>query len=180
MNMLKLIKTADLVSLLNALFGFLGILLILNNKIYIAIFTMLISLFLDTLDGKISRVMKNESEFGKNVDSLSDIISFGAVSACLCYKIIGGWTGFSIGGLLLLCGVLRLARYNILSIKDEYIGLPITTLNIIFPALYFLKILNPVVIIFVSVICSILMVSNIRIKKIRSEMIIKRLRTALL
>ena len=70
---------------------------------------------LDALDGRIARMLKGESRFGAELDSLSDVIAFGATPALIIYSWVlqdmpsFGWT---ISVFFVLCAALRLARFN--------------------------------------------------------------------
>lgn len=89
--------------------------------------------FFDTFDGRVARITKTQSEFGVQLDSLADVISFGIAPALLVYK----WAllplealGFVGAFFYAACGAIRLARFNLIAAKnkgtDEYFtGLPI-------------------------------------------------------
>jgi CDP-diacylglycerol--serine O-phosphatidyltransferase len=88
---------------------------------------------MDMLDGRVARLVHGESSFGVEIDSLSDWMSFGIAPAYLIYKFVlkdyGLW-GYPVAFLYVLCGALRLARFNIKShfggsSKDFFQGLPI-------------------------------------------------------
>lgn len=89
-----------------------------------------ISFFFDTLDGKLARFIKHESNFGLSYDSISDVVSFGVAPAVLIYV----WTLMDKGKLGLMavivyvvCAALRLARFNVQSGTVErfnFTGLP--------------------------------------------------------
>ena len=70
----------------------------------------------DGLDGRIARLTNTTSKFGAEYDSLSDVIAFGVAPSLLAYSwamsIYGKW-GWIVAFLFVLCGALRLARYNI-------------------------------------------------------------------
>ena len=91
----------------------------------------LVSAVLDGLDGKVARLTNSTSKFGVEYDSLADVVAFGAAPAFLVYK--WGLTGFGRLGwvaacLYMVCGALRLARFNVQSgTKDPryFVGLPI-------------------------------------------------------
>jgi CDP-diacylglycerol--serine O-phosphatidyltransferase len=85
----------------------------------------------DSLDGFMARLTKSTSQFGVEIDSLSDVVSFGAAPAFLVYKLglgeLGG-IGILISSLLMIFGGLRLARFNVQLVgfdKDYFTGLPI-------------------------------------------------------
>ena len=99
-----------------------------------AIHLILLAFAFDFFDGRVARVTKKESPFGREFDSLADIVSFGVAPAFLVYAIIledfphSGWI---VAAAYLVCGGIRLARFNVLSTlgtstsKHEFIGLPI-------------------------------------------------------
>ena len=77
----------------------------------------------DALDGRIARLIGKESPFGLQFDSLADIISFGAAPAFLMQRVIlhdFETLGLVVASVYLLCGALRLARYNCLSVMPDY------------------------------------------------------------
>lgn len=88
----------------------------------------------DLLDGRLARLGGTESPFGREFDSLADVVSFGMAPALLVYQIVLRdfyRTGWLIAFVFLLCGVLRLARFNCYAASktekqsDEFIGFPI-------------------------------------------------------
>jgi CDP-diacylglycerol--serine O-phosphatidyltransferase len=91
-----------------------------------------IAIVLDLLDGRIARMTGTASEFGGELDSLADVISFGVAPAVLLYRWAFELTvpraGWLIAFLYLTCGTLRLARFNVQrhSVDSRYfVGLPI-------------------------------------------------------
>jgi len=85
----------------------------------------------DALDGLMARLTKSSSQFGVEIDSLSDVVSFGAAPAFLVYKIqlyqMNEW-GLIISSLLMIMGGIRLARFNVQLVgfdKNYFVGLPI-------------------------------------------------------
>ena len=99
-----------------------------------AIYLILVAFVCDFLDGRLARLAKKESQFGREFDSLADIVSFGAAPAFLVYRIVlqdfhrASWV---IAAVYLVCGGIRLARFNVLSqiggkkSSKEFIGFPI-------------------------------------------------------
>ena len=104
------------------------------QKFHIAIWLILLSCVFDALDGRLARLGGNESPFGREFDSLADIVSFGVAPALMVYRIVlhefprAGWI---IASLYLVCGALRLARFNCLAAANsaaankEFKGFPI-------------------------------------------------------
>ncbi len=104
------------------------------EKIKNALWLILGAFVFDALDGRIARLVGKESPFGLQFDSLADIISFGAAPAFLVQRVIlhdFERLGLVVASVYLLCGALRLARYNCLSVMPgsansrEFLGFPI-------------------------------------------------------
>jgi CDP-diacylglycerol--serine O-phosphatidyltransferase len=99
-----------------------------------AIKLILLAFAFDFMDGRLARLTKKLSPFGREFDSLADIVSFGVAPAFLVHRIVlyqferSGWI---IAAIYLLCGGIRLARFNVLSARPsathgrEFIGFPI-------------------------------------------------------
>ncbi len=114
---------------------------------------LLLSGICDAFDGIVARSKKNRSDdekaFGIQIDSLCDCVSFGVFPAILCYFLgMNGAAGVAILVLYCLCGVIRLAFFNVIEAKRQqteggcnktYRGLPITSSAIILPAVYVLR-----------------------------------------
>lgn len=100
-----------------------------------------VALLADGLDGRIARLVRSDGEFGRELDSLADIISFGAAPAVLAYTAglshLGTW-GLVIAAVFPICGALRLARFNLLGGTPGYFtGLPITAAGTLLAGLIF-------------------------------------------
>ncbi len=108
------------------------------EKIKNALWLILGAFVFDGLDGRIARLVGKESPFGLQFDSLADIISFGAAPAFLMqrvilhdFNVVSERLGLVVASVYLLCGALRLARYNCLSVMPdsgnsrEFLGFPI-------------------------------------------------------
>ena len=103
-----------------------------------AIWFILGACIFDLLDGRLARLGGHESAFGREFDSLADIVSFGVAPALMVYRIVLGEfsrAGWIIASIYLVCGALRLARYNCVSASEEgaandsqksFTGFPIT------------------------------------------------------
>jgi CDP-diacylglycerol--serine O-phosphatidyltransferase len=103
------------------------------DRYYQAALSILFAIFFDAFDGRVARLTKTQSEFGMQLDSLADVISFGVAPALLLYKWalqpLGFW-GLLLAFLFTACGALRLARFNVLTNRHKgaaafFIGLPI-------------------------------------------------------
>lgn len=139
----------------------------------------LISALLDFLDGKFARLLKSTSELGKQLDSFADIISFGLAPMMIMLSFLDTALSkqfvmiYLFAVFYMVCGVIRLARYNISQYKNYFIGLPITSAGVTL-AIFFIiaentsfaqsKIFTPISLILVSLL-SILMVSNFKVNR---------------
>ena len=90
---------------------------------------LVMAVFFDYMDGKVARSLGGSSAFGEELDSLADALSFGAAPAFLIYAkyigIEGGMPGALGTSFFALCGVLRLARFNVTHVAGSFQGLPI-------------------------------------------------------
>lgn len=121
----------NLFTAINMFSGFLSILSTSDGNYNYAAWLIFIAAIFDALDGLVARLTNSSSELGVELDSLSDIISFGAAPAFLLYKTyfysFNTW-GIIISSLPLIAGGFRLARYNIQVVgfeKSFFLGLPI-------------------------------------------------------
>ncbi|MES3630528.1 MAG: CDP-diacylglycerol--serine O-phosphatidyltransferase [Longimonas sp.] len=118
-------------TLLNLFCGFLALTQVWEGNFVIACWLIVMAGFLDLLDGMMARLANAVSPFGVELDSLSDVVSFGVAPAFLVYVYSlheFGPLGFIVAALPALCGAVRLARYNMNfdgEKKDYFEGLPI-------------------------------------------------------
>ncbi len=134
---IKLFTLANILTLINAFCGCCAVLLIFNGYASEAFYFTIISLVADFLDGFAARKFGGGgSDIGKQLDSLADAISFGLVPAALFYSLLANFTLQlnsepillllypSIAFIIVLFGILRLAKFNIDTRQgDEFIGL---------------------------------------------------------
>jgi CDP-diacylglycerol---serine O-phosphatidyltransferase len=122
----------NLLTLLNLFFGFLSVMYSAQGDYRNAAILILIGMMLDSMDGRIARMLQVESELGKELDSLADIVTFGVAPAMMAYYSYFsqfGLIGMGMAGLFPLFGAYRLARFNINAIKSSlkyFTGVPIT------------------------------------------------------
>ncbi len=117
----------------NLFCGFLSIFYATQGRLVSAAWLIVIAGFLDAFDGKIARLINVPSQFGMHFDSLADICSFGVAPAVLMFQyyqdlMLVLWLPFAACFLFLLCGTLRLARFNTQHKgpeKEDFSGLPI-------------------------------------------------------
>ncbi len=114
----------------NILCGYVAILQIFDGRHYevnmhyhYAILFILLACLFDALDGRVARMGGTESPFGRELDSLADIVSFGVAPALLVHDIVlkeidMQGLGWMISCIYLVCGAMRLARFNCLAAAD--------------------------------------------------------------
>jgi len=153
--------------------GFIAIMYSIKGDFYRACMFIMLGAIFDSVDGRVARMTGTSSAFGEQFDSMSDLISFGMAPAIIFYNrflIDSGRLGMVISFLFLLCGALRLARFNanISKVKSNYFqGLPIPgaaiavlsyiLVSLEYPALF----VNKYVAIPYIVFYALLMVSNV-------------------
>ena len=173
-KMQSFIGLSDLVSLMNMSCGFLSILMSINHNFYYAAIFMILSLLFDSIDGWVARKTNrlDEYEFGKNIDSLSDIVSFGVSPAVFLYSFSLVNAPYLevptvlVSLFIIICGILRLTRYNVISNNVEgFIGFPIPGIAIIIASFYISGLFNIYIALILAIIVSIAMICNIPYEK---------------
>lgn len=116
---------------LNMACGFTAIMLAMKGNFFKASHFLLLGAVFDSVDGRVARLTGTQSSFGEQFDSLSDLLSFGVAPALLfylCFLTETGRLGMIVTFLFILCGAMRLARFNanIAKISADYFqGIPI-------------------------------------------------------
>lgn len=175
-DMKSFIALSDIISLLNMASGFLSIICAINHQFTIAAILMIIAIMFDSSDGWVARKINRQDElgFGKNIDSLSDIVSFGVAPAIFLYSCINTTPGIFqiivilVSLLIVSCGILRLTRYNVIAGKidtTDFIGFPIPGISLIMASLYLSGLFHPYVALILATVVSLIMISNIRYPK---------------
>jgi len=112
----------NLLTLIGVCLGISSIKFALDQNYSLAVIVLIFAAILDTLDGRIARLIKGTSEFGKELDSLTDFVSFGIAPAFILYfwelKNYGK-IGWAITLIFSVCCVLRLARFNLTKISEN-------------------------------------------------------------
>ncbi|MCC5913435.1 MAG: CDP-diacylglycerol--serine O-phosphatidyltransferase [Balneolaceae bacterium] len=129
-------------TLMNLFCGFLSILMVAEGNLMLGAWLIVLAGLFDTLDGFMARLANATSDFGVELDSISDVVSFGVAPGFLLYTV--AFSELAIIGVLLaalppLCGAIRLARYNIESKLGDtpyFNGLPITGQALMISAIY--------------------------------------------
>lgn len=126
----KMFLIPSLITVLGNFCGFLAIISAATGHFEYAVKAIAVAFILDGLDGRVARRLNATSEFGREFDSLSDVVAFGVAPAVLVYM----WAfqnmvdefGMVVAFALVACGATRLARFNIdTAHRRHFVGLPI-------------------------------------------------------
>ncbi len=166
----------------NLFCGVFAVIAVFNAEFSKAAVAILFASIFDTLDGKLARLTRTTSKFGVEYDSLADLVSFGVAPGLLAYSwALGpyGRLGWVAVFLYIVCGALRLARYNV-QISDvesrDFVGLPIpaaasfiaTLVMLDSYILHFGREILPSLILAITYVLAFLMVSTIRYRSLKS------------
>ena len=162
-------------TLCSMFFGFYSILASLKGNYVHAAWAIMFATIFDGLDGWVARLTHTTTKFGIELDSLSDLVAFGVAPAVMLYKwglFLFGRIGWAAAFLFMVCGALRLARYNIQMGSTEskaFTGMPIpgaaavvATLVIFYHEMWELTPDKNYFILLLTVFLSVLMVSTLR------------------
>jgi CDP-diacylglycerol--serine O-phosphatidyltransferase len=171
-SMLNLISHADVITLMNAVFGFLALLFVLNGELHLAAIFIFLGLLADGLDGYVARYL-GTGRIGEYFESLADMLSLSVAPLLLLYAtykdvlITGGLQVPLVGVILLLslvCTLIRLSSFSALKDPHFFLGLP-TSVSALFLVVF--SILKPdlVVVMPVIVMLALVMISPVRFPK---------------
>ena len=160
--------------------GFYSIIASINGDFTLAAISIMVAMLWDALDGRVARLTNTQSDFGAQYDSLADLVSFGVAPALLVYE----WSlsdlgriGWLAAFIFLACAALRLARFNTqvgISDKRYFQGLPSPAAAGFIASMIWLKFwkfeyfdfgivsLSYYVGVGITIVCALLMVSNVR------------------
>ena len=160
--------------------GFYSIIASINGDFTLAAISIIVAMLWDALDGRVARLTNTQSDFGAQYDSLADLVSFGVAPALLVYE----WSlsdlgriGWLAAFIFLACAALRLARFNTqvgISDKRYFQGLPSPAAAGVIASMIWLKFwkfeyfdfgivsLSYYVGVGITIVCALLMVSNVR------------------
>lgn len=164
----------NMITLLNLLFGSLSILYTLKGEYTSSAIFIILAVVMDSLDGRVARILHTTSELGKELDSLCDLVSFGVAPSILIYtQVFSNYDGYTaktamlLTLLYILCGALRLARFNVLKCKDFFLGIPITLAGAIMALISLFSFFLPgIAILLIMLALAFFMVSNLRVPKL--------------
>lgn len=163
-------NAANMITIGNLSLGGASIMTTLNESYSYSALFIFIAALLDRFDGMVARKLGQESELGKQLDSMSDIISFGVAPAILIYMVDlfeFGTVGMIIAIIYIASGAFRLARFNITESDGYFTGLPITAAGTLLTLSYFgLSVFPPVFYMFLVLFLAILMISTFTLKKV--------------
>ncbi len=148
MKVIGVYRKCDFVTMLGTCFAITGIIFSFNHKPTFAVFCLIFAAICDAFDGVVARrfrSLKEQEIYGVELDSLSDAIAFGVLPMTIVLNLteLNAFT-YAISVFFCICGVIRLAYFNMLTttkrgIKNEFVGLPITASAIIVPLIYFVS-----------------------------------------
>jgi len=160
--------------------GFYSIIASINGDFILAAISIMVAMLWDALDGRVARLTNTQSDFGAQYDSLADLVSFGVAPALLVYE----WSlsdlgriGWLAAFIFLACAALRLARFNTqvgISDKRYFQGLPSPAAAGVIASMIWLKFwkfeyfdfgivsLSYYIGVGITIVCALLMVSNVR------------------
>jgi len=132
----------NVLTLCNIVMGLSSIITASLGNFTLAGLLIIIGAIFDRLDGHVARKYQATSEMGKQLDSLSDLITFGIAPAISIFLLSFTNTfilGFIMTVVFVTCGAYRLARYNLIDFSGVYIGLPITVAGFLLALLTLLQ-----------------------------------------
>jgi CDP-diacylglycerol---serine O-phosphatidyltransferase len=163
-------QTANVLTLANISLGGFAILMGLQGQLSLSLLLIFIAALADRFDGIVARKLNIDSELGKQLDSMSDIISFGVAPALLLYQGVlyeFGFPGMFFTVFYIACGAFRLARFNTTETNGYFTGLPITAAGCLLTVSYLaVPVISTPLFLFIIIILSLLMISNFRLRKI--------------
>jgi CDP-diacylglycerol--serine O-phosphatidyltransferase len=162
---IKKIKSslAVIVSLLNASLGILAI-YYAHIRIYnVACILMIAAFCTDGLDGFCARRFHSSSDFGREIDSLCDLVSFGIAPGFLIATVTPNVITLLLFILIVASGILRLAKFNVTKFDGYFRGTPITLNGLLIPLGFFIW---PNVLPFIAAFLTVTMNVPIKIKKL--------------
>lgn len=179
MKVIGVYRKCDFVTMAGTCFAVAGILCAYNVKTTYAVFCLIMAAICDAFDGVVARrfrSLKEQEIYGIELDSLSDAISFGVLPMMIVQNLtVHNIYTYAISVFFVVCGVIRLAYFNMLtttrkSIGKEFIGLPITASAIIIPFVYFVSFIikmkyNTIIFPAILLITGILFISPFKLKK---------------
>lgn len=171
-NTIKKIKSqaANILTIMNLSFGVCALLAILRGEYRLSLLLIFIAALSDRFDGLVARKLNIESEFGKQLDSMCDIVSFGVAPALLTYQMVlieFGAPGLLFTILYIVCGAIRLSKFNITENNGYFTGLPITVAGITLTfSTLFISVFPPYLFMYTIIGLAIMMIGTFTLRKV--------------
>lgn len=163
-------QAANILTIMNLSFGVSALLAIVQEEYQLGLLLIFIAALSDRFDGIVARKLNIESEFGKQLDSMCDVVSFGVAPAILTYQLIlfeFGASGILFTMIYIVCGAIRLSKFNITENNGYFTGLPITAAGIILTFFSLgSSIFPPYLFMYLTIGLAFLMVGSFKLKKI--------------
>ncbi|AEA46432.1 CDP-alcohol phosphatidyltransferase family protein [Archaeoglobus veneficus] len=163
-SILREVKLADVFSLLNLVFGFSGIYMREISFVFLAA-------IMDGVDGIVAT--KSSGKFGKELDSLADLVSFGVLPAVFIAA-----HNPVIAAFYVIAAALRLARFNVLRV-EHFVGLPVTASALLIAPAVNLR-FGSSAICFIALTSALLMISDVKYIRVRDLRILSVVAAAIL
>jgi len=170
--MIKLLSVADIITIINAMLGFLAILMVLSSQYQLAALFIFLGLLADGLDGIIARRMGN-GRLGEYLETIADTVSLSVAPLTLIYAIYYPTIisqvslHLLLGAVLLfsfICSIIRLSSFSLFKEKHVFVGLPTSASAMFLVLISFLKI-DPLYCMPFIVIFALAMISPLRFPK---------------
>ncbi|QPC46962.1 CDP-diacylglycerol--serine O-phosphatidyltransferase [Mangrovibacillus cuniculi] len=161
---------ANILTLTNVALGSCSIIFSVKGELLLALIFIFVAALADRYDGMVARKLNIESEFGRQLDSLCDLLSFGVAPAILLYQLV--IVEFNAAGIIVIvlyisAGAYRLARFNVSEQNGFFQGLPITAAGCLLTISYFFyAFVSPAFYMFLIIVLSICMVSTFSLRKV--------------
>lgn len=164
-SMRQYVKVANVITSGNLTAGFMALLVIMDTRLLAALGLIALAAVFDLVDGPLARRQGTGDSFGTNLDSLADLVSFGAAPALALY--VGSLHRLAVAGfaaclVFLLAGAWRLARFPLCKDDRYFVGCPVPVAGVLVGLLAALRTQSALALPLVLVLC-ILMVSTIRV-----------------
>ena len=178
-NILKMMKIADIASLLNAISGMLAVLAAYYHKPILTAALLILAVVFDAIDGPLARRYPSDTDeiFGETMDSLADVISFGVAPSLIIMILYNNMLMIIPTILLISCGILRLSRYNTIITYQTgptktFIGVPIPVSSFMLSIILLSGINNSYIVLIIMTIIAISMITSFKYTKIKNKTIL--------
>lgn len=176
---MKMMKIADIASLLNAISGMLAVLAAYYQKPILTAALLILAVVFDAIDGPLARRYPSDTDeiFGETMDSLADVISFGVAPSLIIMILYNNMLMIIPTILLISCGILRLSRYNTIITYQTgptktFIGVPIPVSSFMLSIILLSGINNSYIVLVIMTIIAISMISSFEYVKIKNKIIL--------